>query len=165
MNTAYFISDTHFGHANCWKKFKKADGSPLRDFNSTGAMNEAIISGWNTVVRPQDTVYHLGDVTMGKDLSILARCNGRKILVLGNHDLCSITEYKKYFHRVAGALAYKSWILTHFPVHPSSLGTRFTHNIHGHLHDATIPDDRYFNVSVERLDYTPISYEQLKDTL
>ena len=59
-------------------------------------------------------------------------------------------------------------ILTHIPVHPESLA-RWGLNVHGHLHAnrvnlplAQIPDRRYFNVSMEQINYTPISLEEVK---
>ena len=59
-------------------------------------------------------------------------------------------------------------ILTHIPIHPESLA-RWGLNVHGHLHAnvvklslAQIPDPRYFNVSMEQINYTPISLETVK---
>jgi len=52
-------------------------------------MNEAIVGMWNELVRPDDTVYHLGDVALGKldeSLPLVGRLNGFKVLVPGNHD-------------------------------------------------------------------------------
>ncbi len=44
---------------------------------------------WNEAVRPDDTVYHLGDVALGtltESLPYVGRLNGHKILIPGNHD-------------------------------------------------------------------------------
>lgn len=51
-------------------------------------MNEALIANWNAVVAPEDTVYVLGDFALAARAveQILPRLNGRKILILGNHD-------------------------------------------------------------------------------
>ena len=78
----FLTSDTHFGHARILELCN-------RPFSSTEEMNEALITNYNKVVSPMDTVYHLGDVAMGKiaeSLPLLNRMNGAKILVLGNHD-------------------------------------------------------------------------------
>lgn len=52
-------------------------------------MDEVLIQNWNSVVGPDDVVFHLGDVALGdKDRwrDIFRRLNGEKILVIGNHD-------------------------------------------------------------------------------
>lgn len=57
-------------------------------------------------------------------------------------------------------------ILSHVPVHPDSI-ERFGCNVHGHLHFRRVMkddkiDSRYFNVSVECIDFAPISLEELR---
>lgn len=168
MIKAFFISDTHFHHEKCWKEFKRPNGLPLRNFTSTEEMNSAIVEGWNSVVGSKDVVYHLGDVTLSRKpeaLEILSQCSGRKILIAGNHDIQPMQNYLKYFDKVFGMVAYKNWILSHIPVHPDQLEYRFEANIHGHLHDKAIRDHRYFNVSVERLNYQPIQLEELREII
>lgn len=83
--TTFFTADQHFGHA----KICELTGRP---FTSVEEMNEVMIDKWNAVVKPGDTVWHLGDVAMGpiaQSLSLIGRLNGRKYLVPGNHDRCS----------------------------------------------------------------------------
>jgi calcineurin-like phosphoesterase family protein len=55
-------------------------------------------------------------------------------------------------------------LLTHVPVHESSLGFKVNKNVHGHLHQRKIADERYVNVSVECINYTPVHIEQLRIT-
>ena len=96
---------------------------------------------WNHVVNPKDTVWVLGDVVFGQhNLEKLARLNGYKHLVMGNHDHFPSSEYLKYFARLHGCTNYRDFILIliliHVPVHPLNIG-RFKGNIHGHLHSHT----------------------------
>lgn len=82
MPNTYFISDTHFGH-------DKIRGYSNRNFSSVQEMDEAMIKNWNTLVKPEDTIWHLGDVAFMKYpefKSLVWRLNGKKNLVLGNHD-------------------------------------------------------------------------------
>ena len=65
MVNTFFISDTHWGHNNILT-FKRADGNPLRVFNSIEDHDEYIIEQWNKTVRPQDHIYHLGDVAINR---------------------------------------------------------------------------------------------------
>jgi calcineurin-like phosphoesterase family protein len=163
----FFISDPHFGHANILT-FLREDGSLLRAFSSSQEMDQHIIDRWNSVVRPQDHVYCLGDVAMKKScIETVARCNGHKRLVRGNHDIYPTKEYLKYFDEIYGVRVLDGIIFTHIPIHPESLG-RFKANVHGHTHGSPPGKfgERYINVSVEALDdYTPVSLEDLKKRL
>lgn len=170
MANIFFCSDHHFGHANILT-FKRDDGSPLREFRDVDHMNEIMIQRHNLVVRPSDKVYFLGDVVMSKKssaLEVLARLNGEKILIKGNHDQCMASSYLEYFKDIRGSHQFDGLIMTHIPIHSESLA-RWGLNIHGHLHYnvvrmplSQIPDRRYFNVSMERINYTPISLEEIK---
>lgn len=167
MSNIFLVSDTHFGHSNILN-FKNADGSNLRTFDSVEHMDEHMIAQWNKVVKPSSKVYHLGDVVINKKhLVTLNRLNGTKVLIRGNHDIEKVSAYTPYFKDVRGSHQFEGLLLSHIPIHPSSLG-RWGVNVHGHTHSnkvmiGEIPDIRYQCVSVEQLDdYTPISLEQLK---
>lgn len=164
MPNVFIISDSHFDHSNILT-FKKPDGSPLRVFDDVNHMNEHMVEKWNSVVRPQDKIYHLGDVALkDKGINYLSRCNGHKRLVLGNHDYGNMRLYQPYFEAIYSSRILDKMLFTHIPVHPLSLGKAIA-NIHGHVHDGLRPDHfgkQYFNVCVEVLDYTPISLEDLK---
>lgn len=170
MANIFFASDHHFGHANILT-FKRDDGTPLREFVDVDHMNEHIVNCHNSVVRPGDKVYFLGDVTMdrkSRGLEILQRMNGEKILIKGNHDQCKPEAYLRYFKDIRGSHQFEGLIMTHIPIHPESLA-RWGLNVHGHLHAnvvrmplSQIPDKRYFSVCMERINYTPISLEEIK---
>jgi calcineurin-like phosphoesterase family protein len=169
MKNIFFVSDTHFGHANCLK-FKRQDGSPLRVFESVEEMDETMITRWNSVVGPHDRVYHCGDVVIKKEFlqKVLPRLNGKKVLLMGNHDIYGHSEYLKYFEDIR---AYKvmpehNLIASHIPVYCDMLNGSITHNIHGHLHANRVlrenkVDKQYINVSVECINYTPITLDEI----
>lgn len=162
MPNTLFIADTHFGHSNIIN-FKRSDDKPLRDFATVEAMDEYMVECWNAVVRPQDTIYHLGDVVINrKALPILDRLNGRKVLIKGNHDIFKLKDYIKYFDdiRAYKVMTKEGIICSHIPIHPESL-SRWKLNLHGHLHSNTLPDKRYRCVSVEQINYTPISLDEI----
>ena len=82
MSNIYLISDTHFAHKN----IMKYENRPFKDLID---MREKLILNWNMLVKPEDTVIHLGDFGMcNKDATseILSRLNGHKIIIKGNHD-------------------------------------------------------------------------------
>lgn len=169
MSNIFFASDHHFHHKNILT-FKNQDGTPLRVFDDVDHMNEHMVYCHNRVVKPSDKVYFLGDVSMSrnaKGLEILGRMNGEKVLVKGNHDLCTPKQYLEHFKDIRGSHQFDGMILTHIPIHPESLA-RWGLNVHGHLHTnrvlttSHLIDQRYFNVSVEQINYTPISLEEVK---
>ena len=180
MANRFVISDTHFGHTNSWEKFKLPNGDPLRPFTSTEEMDEAMVERWNAVVRPQDTVYHLGDVVINKkSLHHVKRLNGKKRLVRGNHDIFKDEDYREVgFESLYGVRVFvDQFILSHIPLHPDSVTERFRVNVHGHLHAGEVKlsaidmdtnstkqyiDPRYLCVSVENTDYRPLSFDEVE---
>jgi calcineurin-like phosphoesterase family protein len=168
MANLFLISDTHFGHAK-FLTFVKDDGSLIREFSSVEEMDETMVFNWNKVVNKNDQVYHLGDVSIArKDLKILERLNGKKVLIRGNHDIFKITDYLPYFKDIRGSHRLdNNFILSHYPVHSSCLGAGMI-NMHGHIHyrkvmlNDTTTDPIYFNCCVEHHNYAPISFEIAK---
>lgn len=172
MPAIFLVSDTHFGHAGVCR-FLREDGTKLRPWDNPEEMDEEMVKRWNETVRPNDKVYHLGDVVINrKALKTLGRLNGEKVLIKGNHDIFKLSDYLPYFKDIRGYHVMNGMILSHVPVHPESIA-RFGTNIHGHLHanrvkmkvqfphkETEIIDPRYFNVSVEQIDFTPILFEQ-----
>ena len=153
--SAYIFSDPHFHHENMAKR---------RGFSSAEEMNELIVKNWNNTVSKKDAVYLLGDITMEKkQYEILKRLQGIIHVVLGNHDERQhVREMLNYVHSVSGMIDYKKTvILTHCPIHPSQLEFRYSYNIHGHVHENSIDDERYINVCAEMINYTPVEFSKL----
>lgn len=174
MPSVFLVSDTHFGHAGVCR-FTRSDGcTPLRPWDDPSEMDEAMVSAWNDRVRPNDKVYHLGDVVINRRaLPILDRLNGDKVLIRGNHDIFKDDDYRKYFRELRAYHVMNGMILSHIPLHPESLG-RFGVNIHGHTHAnrVMVPlatsgvtdriDTRYHCVCVEQTpDFAPILFEDV----
>jgi len=171
MPATFLVSDTHFGHAGVCK-FLREDGTKLRPWDTPEEMDEEMVRRWNETVRPGDKVYHLGDVVINRRaLATLSRLNGDKVLIKGNHDIFKLEDYTPYFRDIRSYHIMNGTILSHIPVHESSL-YRFGHNIHGHLHasrvtmldtylNKQVADIRYQCVCVEQTDYRPILLEDV----
>ena len=165
MPAVFLVSDTHFGHAGVCR-FLRDDGTKLRPWDSPEEMDEYMVEAWNKKVRPNDKVYHLGDVVINRRaLKILALLNGDKVLIRGNHDIFRDTEYRHYFREIRAYHVMNGMILSHIPIHSDSLG-RFGTNIHGHLHSNRVMKDgvvdtRYHCVCVEQTDFAPILFEDV----
>jgi calcineurin-like phosphoesterase family protein len=178
MPAVFLTSDTHFGHAGVCKFTHPDDETvKLRPWDDPDEMDEEMIRRWNDTVRPNDKVYHLGDVVINrKALKTLSRLNGDKVLIRGNHDIFRDDEYREYFRELRAYHVMNGLILSHIPVHEASLG-RFGCNIHGHLHASRVRkargvdartgeilygteiDPRYWCACVEQTDFAPILFE------
>ena len=89
----YFTSDTHFNH-------DKAFIYESRGYKNRYEHNDALIAKINEVVRPEDTLIHLGDfclnITMPEFEQILARINCMHIgYIWGNHNSCIRRQYEE----------------------------------------------------------------------
>ena len=77
----FFTSDLHFGHEHIIQ-------FSHRPFRNVTEMNRQLISNYNAVVQPEDTVYLLGDlsfqISVEKANALIAQLNGKKHLILGN---------------------------------------------------------------------------------
>lgn len=158
MNNVWFISDTHFGHKNILKY-----EAELRPFNTIEEHDEQLIENWNKYVKKNDIVWHLGDVAFGVETlnNILPRLNGRKRLVLGNHDCYNINEYLKYFDKIFGVVFFKEFVLSHVPLHKNN--TRVLYNLHGHLHSKNVGEEGYYNCSVEQHGLCPVNLDAIRE--
>ena len=159
-----YISDTHFGHKNMAIK---------RGFNDEFEMGELLVSRWNRVVRKHDTTYILGDITMEKTSEYywLDMLNGYIKIIQGNHDNPQHThELLKHVnnvgaYRMLSDKKYGGIVFSHFPIHPCELTARWKYNIHGHMHNKSVGDHRYINVSAEMIDYTPRTLDELMSSV
>jgi calcineurin-like phosphoesterase family protein len=182
----FFTSDMHFGHRNIIEYCQ-------RPFDSVDEMNEALIENWNKVVGPNDTVWVLGDVAMGKiaeTLPLVSRLNGRKALVYGNHDRMfdpkKYGRWKKEYQDVGFLeICKEAYIhvpgleqkvaLNHFPYTGDSHDEdRYTDHrptdngmwlLHGHVHDAWKRNGRQINVGSDVWDYTPVHIDQIVELM
>ena len=167
MPAVFLVSDTHFGHKGVCH-FTRSDGvTKLRPFDNPDEMDEFMVKAWNERVGPKDKVYHLGDVVINRTaLPTLARLNGDKVLIRGNHDIFPDVEYREYFRELRAYHVVEGMIFSHIPIHEESLG-RFGVNVHGHLHANRVMKDgkidvRYHSVCVETTDFAPILFEDVK---
>ncbi len=156
----FFIADTHFGGED----IRRYENRPFTDVRT---MDETMIGRWNEAVAPEDTVWHLGDFgAAGHEAEVLARLNGRVLLVRGNHDAA-----ENAYYRAAGfaevydlPVLYEGfWLLSHEPLYVSE-NTPYA-NVFGHVHGSPVYKDhspRHVCVCVERFGYAPVSFEAIQ---
>lgn len=184
MADKWVISDTHFGHSNIIK-FTKSDGSLIRpgftrrpsgaftSFKDIQHHDQCLIDNWNSVIKPNDKVYHLGDFG---NIEVAMRLNGKKRLILGNHDdRITLDDMNNFFEKVTVTRRFKNEfahpvIFSHYPLHKDEASpTPRLINVHGHIHEKIIKDSSghsdpwYINVSVEQTNCYPLHWDQLND--
>ena len=161
MDKVFFIGDLHFWHHNIIKYCN-------RPFQDTEDMTECLIKNWNSTVGKNDIVYVVGDFALcGKQklVETARRLNGRKRLILGNHDRASHKTYEEAgFERIYDCpiILDNLYLISHIPLE-GVCGPYV--NIFAHIHtDSAYPDvsRNGFCVSAERIQYTPIDFEEIK---
>lgn len=136
-----------------------------------------MVDNWNECVKPEDTIYHLGDVAMGSrsNLEIVRQLNGHKILIRGNHDR-SIAIMKEYFDEVYDSQYLQirgQWVLLkHKPMEArqwvAPIGDKYissTYQICGHVHDKWKRVGNIINVGVDVRDFKPVSWAELEEEI
>ena len=178
----FFVSDTHFGHENILKFCK-------RPFSSIEEHDKALIDNWNSVIGPEDTVFHLGDFCFGgfpKWKEIREQLNGHIILIIGNHDRRNLTagaqalfDYVTYQMQIT--IDGKTVYLNHFPFLCFAHGTpelysndNLAFNLFGHVHSGpnSASDDNgrlqylyptQYDVGVDNNNYYPVSWQKVNE--
>jgi calcineurin-like phosphoesterase family protein len=172
MNNIFFASDHHLNHYN----IIRYDNRP---FSSIAEMNETLIDNHNKLVKKNDIVWFLGDLYLGNPkffFEIMSRFNGRKNVILGNHDKwykkISANELRLLFDHVSNYTEYAinghKYVLCHYPILSWRGKNRGSIHIHGHNHKQWTEQiiqkimKNSFNVCVNLNDHKPVSIEELK---
>ena len=159
----FLIADTHFGHSNIIEYEK-------RPFHNAAKMDYELIKLWNSVVSKNDIVYVLGDFTLSRDKSFIKsvaeQLNGKKILIMGNHDSRKPKDYIECGFDAAiqkPIMVEPGVILMHEPFLDNIfIGPNYIY-FYGHVHSKQSIMENYPNcmcVSVERINYKPINLDE-----
>ncbi len=159
----FIIADTHFGHENIIKH-------ESRPFANADEMNNRLIELWNSVVGKDDLIYVLGDLTLSRRMNVIKNLvnslNGRKILIMVNHDTRKPRDYVECGFEVATRkpmMVQPGVILMREPFDDSSLIAPNYLYFFEHVHRNKTLMDEYPNcmcVSVERINYRPIDLDE-----
>lgn len=168
MNT-FITSDIHLSHPNIIKFCPKTRGH----YKSVSEMNEDIILRWNAEVTSEDTVFILGDVSFADattTVSILSRLNGKKILIVGNHDkkLLKDQRFRAQFEKIydyyeENMLGLKV-VMFHYPIVEYNQQHRGAVHFHGHLHQNPSGLEKY-RVRNVGFDYTGKVVWKIEDAI
>lgn len=164
----YFTSDTHFHHKNVISYSN-------RPYLTVEHMNSAMIHNWNIVVKPKDTVYHLGDFCLSnrpddwKD--IRKQLNGTIHLIKGNHDKKNtIKACRSLFESVSDIKEVKHdgyrLVLCHYPLESWNRMHYGVGHLHGHCHGTLKSEKQWrIDVGVDCHDYRPVSFDEVVELI
>lgn len=149
MKIDYLIGDLHFGEQGMFNR------TYSKTFDSKEEYIESLVKNYNSIVTKNHTVLFLGDLGRGEQLrEYIPKMNGRKILILGNHDNYAKRFYNDLFDEVYDHPLFLTnrIVVSHepIPVEPGVL------NIHGHTHMVRLKSEQHINICVEHTDYKPV---------
>lgn len=176
----WFISDTHFGHTNIIRFCN-------RPFSSVKEMDETIINNWNSVVKSNDIVFHLGDFAFASNArwkQLIQALNGHIYLIVGNHDEVRYPGHQTFdlFEGVTSQLIVKidgqAAYLNHYPFlcYGGAWRKNAVWQLYGHVHSGphcegkdmarlAITFPYQYDVGIDNNNYTPVSWEQIKEII
>ena len=174
MSEIFFTSDTHFCHRQTFLL-------EPRGFTNVEEMNETIVEHWNSVVKPNDEVYHLGDIALNDidvAISYINRLNGTIRWIIGNHDtekkIDKIIDNCPNVWHYGWAYCFKynkeqSIYMSHYPTLTANFDekkfSRHVLALHGHTHQRVNwlrPDNPFmYHVGVDSHNCTPVHIDEV----
>lgn len=179
MKNIWFTSDTHFCHDRGFLY-------QPRGFNSIKEHNEAIVENWNSIIDPDDIIYHLGDTMLNDNnvgINFFNSLNGHIFLIRGNHDTENrLNQIKNECKNIViGGHGWDfpyaeiqkingyTFYLSHYPTITSSVENmaplkQHVINLHGHTHsNNTFYNDMPFcyNVALDAHKCFPVSFDTI----
>ena len=141
-------------------------------------MDMDLIKRWNSVVTEKDTVYILGDFSWynGEQTNhILEQLNGRKILIIGNHDERFLDDKKFNRNLFEEICIYKQvryqkkvFVMFHYPIADHNGKYHNYIHLYGHIHDINRELEKQLghlchNVGAVRNNFTPVNLDKYID--
>jgi calcineurin-like phosphoesterase family protein len=161
VSEIWFTADTHLGHSRIIEYCKR----PFRDHIE---MNAAILDRFNSVIKPGDTLYHLGDVAwstypLGE---FFGRLNTKQVhLIYGNHDNRKESEYARFVcwqgHYKQVHTERARFRLFHYPMRSWEGKGHGAIHLFGHCHNSLPPHDRSMDVGVDTHNFYPWNLEEI----
>ena len=182
MSTTWFTSDHHFGHTNIIRYCH-------RPFATMEEMDAELVTRWNTRVAPDDTIYHLGDFTLGSTeqaAQIFSQLNGRIFFLPGSHDhwlrkmtnpmssrsghpveVCPPLVSLKFpgLGQEQNSRHPQIIVLCHYAMRVWDRSHYGAWHLYGHSHGSLPGLGKSFDVGVDCTDFYPLSLEQVAERM
>lgn len=142
-------------------------------FGQQDEMTAALVESINSVVKPGDDLYVLGDVSFGgleKVSASASRLNGNKILVLGNHDHHFkkrpevATQFAEVHHLLERKIGKQMITMCHYPISHWAWAETGSWMLHGHLHgNPSGISGKIMDVGIDtRTDMCPYHFDEIE---
>jgi calcineurin-like phosphoesterase family protein len=168
MQNIYFTADTHFGHANIIKYCH-------RPFLNKSEMDQVLLDNINSLVQPNDILYHLGDFAFGDPIFYRKQIKCKNIFfIYGNHDknimydnqVQTYFKWCKHYHELT--IDDQLIVLMHYSMNVWNKSHRSSYQLYGHSH-GSLPDNiNALSIDVgidtclfEHKQYYPYSLEEI----
>ena len=175
MANIWFTSDLHMNHRQefLWGP---------RGFTNEKEMNEAIVERWNKVVKPEDTVWNLGDIALNDingAIPYLKALNGTQFWLLGNHDtknkidliVKECPNIRVYRDRFATTLKIgdANLYISHYPTLTANFDQkqfgRHVIALYGHTHQQTnwlqLENPFLYHVGLDSHECAPVHFDEV----
>ncbi|MEE9985189.1 hypothetical protein [Agrobacterium pusense] len=172
----YYTADLHLGHSNI-----RESCPATRNFAIVEEMDIAIMCAINERVGKDDILYILGDFAVCADAEYVRHCfnmlNGRKRLILGNHDLDKKGRVKRNIrdlpwdrtptHAVETNDEGCRLYLHHYACRTWPAAHHGSYHFFGHSHGNLPPMGRSRDVGIDCPDtnFGPMTFAEIKETL
>ena len=167
MSKIFVTGNMQFGRSSIISKMK-------RPFSSLEEMHNELISKWNSIVGPNDTVYHCGNFAWDPETAeiVLKKLNGRIYLVPGENDHAildltanrSMPKNSVVINRIVELDEAKS-ILSYWPLAAWPKQGKNYYNVHGYPSKKHLSNHKTksLNVACDFWGYKPIELETVKE--
>ena len=163
MPNLWFSSDSHYSHNNILKFCK-------RPYANVDEMNVDMVKKWNQVVKPDDSIYHLGDFSFKDGDKLFYQLNGHKHLIIGNHDGDKVRDLPWESQEIYSELEMPDKtgkkhriILFHYPISEWDGFFKGAIHLHGHVHGKKMLPElkKRIDVAVDCFNFFPVSFEKI----
>ncbi len=158
--TTFITADLHLGHKNILQHAE-------RPFATVEDMDDTLIRNWNWKVTPSDEVYVLGDVVFQDPMKYLPDMNGKKYLIIGNHDYRWLKKLEPHFEWMKDLHLLKKdgkeFMLCHYAMRTWCGSNRGNVMLHGHSHGQLPKWPDSLDVGVDAHQMYPITLRQAYD--
>lgn len=172
----FYTADLHLGHHGILRHC-----AATRPFDTVEAMDAEIIRRINERVEKQDLLYIVGDLAVSSDAEyvrhLFNETNGRKILVIGNHDLDNKGRVNRFLrdlpwdqpptHAVETTDEGCRIYLHHYGCRTWPAAHHGSYHLYGHSHGNLPPFGRSRDVGIDCPDmrFAPMTFKEIKESL
>jgi calcineurin-like phosphoesterase family protein len=168
----WFTSDFHIGHTNIIKYCS-------RPFKTVSEMDKKILTTCADLIKPEDTLYFLGDISMNPAFveRALSAMGSKIVFIFGNHDKKRTRKVVETHKNVKWSGDYKEIeirgqkiTLCHYAMRVWNQSHRDSWQLYGHSHGSLPPMQRQLDVGIDNSfqllgEYRPFRFSEIQEII